>query len=332
MLVNEGDLLALLRRETSFNESADLRVNSDHVVNQRIMTSIAAAPNVGGRKQHFVLREAESIEREILFYIRQHKNSEKLRGDSELIWEQSTLSTIASMTESLVWLKSKIASLCEPLSAYQARTESLRSEGIGLGKTKLDKQADFSSILTDPLQSLSDRCMYALKIEFRCHALYFLESIRNSSYYCDEEPTKPEKFVADLNRDLMRADEKLSRYLSVEKKRYVFAGLPYTLSLLVIDGLSKLVDKRVNKNGLLRMTRNIFSMQQTMTNILTASEQCFDRARQYWELLLEEVSFSFASNLHIQSFLTHLKFRMSRNMLNSILSNIRSKNIELYLK
>jgi hypothetical protein len=234
-----------------------------------------------------ILSEDETLEREMVLYIREHKDMVRLSDDTELIWEQSSLGLIASMTESLLWFKSRILELCEPLSAYQARADELKME-----PKNIIKAADIPVILTDALQSLADRCLYALKIEFVCHSLYFLSNIRSSSYYCDEEPTKPDKFVADLNKDLMRADEKLSRYLSVERKRFVFKGLPFVMSFLIIDGLPKLMDKRVNRFGLHKMQRNIFALQQAITNILTTtteSASAFDRARVYWEILFEDV-------------------------------------------
>lgn len=43
--------------------------------------------------------------------------------------------------------------------------------------------------------------------------------------------------------------------------------------------------KRMNENGVKKMCRNIFSLQQTLTSITLAREPALDHARQYFELL-----------------------------------------------
>jgi exocyst complex component 4 len=41
----------------------------------------------------------------------------------------------------------------------------------------------------------------------------------------------------------------------------------------------------MNENGVKKMCRNIFSLQQTLTSITLAREPALDHARQYFELL-----------------------------------------------
>lgn len=43
--------------------------------------------------------------------------------------------------------------------------------------------------------------------------------------------------------------------------------------------------RRMNENGVKKMCRNIFVLQQTLTNITLAREPALDHARQYFELL-----------------------------------------------
>ena len=43
--------------------------------------------------------------------------------------------------------------------------------------------------------------------------------------------------------------------------------------------------RRINPNGIKKMCRNIFSVQQQLTNITMTRELALDRARQYYELL-----------------------------------------------
>ena len=56
--------------------------------------------------------------------------------------------------------------------------------------------------------------------------------------------------------------------------------------------------RRMNENGVKKMCRNIFSLQQTLTNITLAREPALDYARQYFELLClapEVICFNFFS-------------------------------------
>lgn len=43
--------------------------------------------------------------------------------------------------------------------------------------------------------------------------------------------------------------------------------------------------RRINENGIKKMCRNIFSVQQQLTNITMTRELALDQARQYYEML-----------------------------------------------
>jgi len=86
--------------------------------------------------------------------------------------------------------------------------------------------------------------VYPDRLEFQCHALFFLANIRKvcsfgalvmrgpvlmlpsaasqSRYSFTEEVTQPEPFVLELNKDLSTAEDVLGRILSPVKRRYVY--------------------------------------------------------------------------------------------------------------
>ena len=59
-------------------------------------------------------------------------------------------------------------------------------------------------------------------------------------------------------------------------------------SVLFISQMEYLKARKVNKNGVSRMTRNILAVQQALTNILGVKESFLDRARQYWSLAVDD--------------------------------------------
>ncbi len=65
----------------------------------------------------------------------------------------------------------------------------------------------------------------------------------------------------------------------------MFDGLGKLIANLLIESLQTMKSKRFNKKGIHKMNRNIFSIQQNITNIIDARENSFNRVRQYYALL-----------------------------------------------
>lgn len=55
------------------------------------------------------------------------------------------------------------------------------------------------------------------------------------------------------------------------------------MSNMLIKGLGKI--KSINRNGVLKMCRNVFALQQNLTNIVQFKELHFDRVRKFYQLL-----------------------------------------------
>jgi hypothetical protein len=97
----------------------------------------------------------------------------------------------------------------------------------------------------------------------------------------------------------------LSIYLPREKKHYLFEGLGRLIANLLIDSLQSMQSKRFNKRGINKMNRNIFSVQQNITNIIDSRESSFNRVRQYYSMLeLKEKEFlnSISALDHVELF------------------------------
>ena len=89
----------------------------------------------------------------------------------------------------------------------------------------------------------------------------------------------------------MLADEKLRKSLSHARVRieHLFGSHPHLISNILIKSVSRLRKKSVNREGVQTMVRNIFALQQNITNMVSVPNIHFDRARTYWQFLNEHV-------------------------------------------
>lgn len=75
----------------------------------------------------------------------------------------------------------------------------------------------------------------------------------------------------------------MAHHLPPIKTRFLFDRLAALIARLLIKGLGSI--KGINKNGVFKMFRNVFALQQNLTNIIVRKEQHFDRVRKYYDLL-----------------------------------------------
>ena len=65
--------------------------------------------------------------------------------------------------------------------------------------------------------------------------------------------------------------------------QYIFEGLGPLIANILMSSVVHI--RRINENGIKKMCRNIFSVQQQLTNITMTRELALDQARQYYEML-----------------------------------------------
>ena len=93
---------------------------------------------------------------------------------------------------------------------------------------------------------------------------------------------EPDPEVLRLNKDLAAIDEALGQVLEPWKLRYIFEGVGHLVATILINCCNTI--KRINTNGVKKMCRNIFAIQQSLTTITMSREVALDYARQYFEL------------------------------------------------
>lgn len=64
--------------------------------------------------------------------------------------------------------------------------------------------------------------------------------------------------------------------------QYIFEGLGHLIAKILISSAQYM--KVIDEAGIQRMCRNIFALQQTLTNITMTREVALDHARHYFEL------------------------------------------------
>ncbi|GAM18489.1 hypothetical protein SAMD00019534_016640, partial [Acytostelium subglobosum LB1] len=224
---------------------------------------------------------------------------------NQLILDVQKLTMIANLYHSLEWLAQRVTSLFSVTSgAGTSNTTSVpETPSKGLPKTAVKHQPPknlLSPALTEILKSmdvsikditsrfreLAKQCLISLRIEYRIHCFYFLEGFKKTSYMCDEERTDPDSFIVELNKDLSTNEETMSNYLTSDKCHFLFGGIAKLIGKLLI---SKLVHiKQINNNGVAKLCKNVYTLQQNLTNIIVKREIFFDRIRQFYQSLANE--------------------------------------------
>jgi exocyst complex component 4 len=104
-----------------------------------------------------------------------------------------------------------------------------------------------------------------------------------SNYSGAIDDMDPDANVIKLNKDLQAMEEVMTQSLQAPKFKYTYEGLGHLVSSILINSTQYF--KRINENGIKKMCRNIFAVQQCLTNITASRESDLDHARQYYELL-----------------------------------------------
>ncbi|EGG18628.1 exocyst complex subunit 4 [Cavenderia fasciculata] len=237
-------------------------------------------------------------------------NQERPVQKSQLLLDLEKLTMLANLNYSLEWLADRVSNLFWPqinstatptMAPTKDNDSSQPSTPAQKGKTPakskqppvlqklspevLDSLRSIDFIIQD-LRDLAKRCLIGLRIEYRIHCFYFLEGFKKGSYICDEERTDPDTFIVELNKDLSTNEESMSTYLSSDKCQFLFGGIAKLIGKLLINRLVHI--KQLNINGVAKLCKNVYTLQQNLTNIIVKREMFFDRIRQFYQSLSNE--------------------------------------------
>uniref|UniRef100_A0A7N8XNP4 Exocyst complex component Sec8 n=1 Tax=Mastacembelus armatus TaxID=205130 RepID=A0A7N8XNP4_9TELE len=200
---------------------------------------------------------------------------DKLIPQNEILRDVSDLKALANLHESMEWLAGR-------LKAFFANLPHASSLLCGLQEQILQTLSDLSR----GFQDIANRCLLVLHLEVRVHCFHYLIPLTKQGNYAivaNVESMDYDPLVVKLNKDISAIEEAMGAALQQHKFQYIFEGLGHLISCILINGAQYF--KRISESGIKKMCRNIFVLQQNLTNITMSREADLDFARQYYEML-----------------------------------------------
>ncbi|KAI9334954.1 Sec8 exocyst complex component-specific domain-containing protein [Obelidium mucronatum] len=276
----------------------------DEVV-QLLLKNTYFLPGIPNAAINKVLAESET-------YAEMNFKKERSFDRRELIFDSRKLQAVAHMHYSIDWFIAQIGHLrvteksirripplLKPRSSKVMDSNTSINDGSAsteslpplIVETEDDVQLPLNAEMTNRFdailnyyQELSETYLFALHVEIRCHAMYYLDlAMREGCYYLENEPYEPDSYINSLNQDLIMIQETVAAALPLRKIRFLYDGLSYLIMHVLSVNLKYV--KRINKFGVSKLLRNVESLQQSLTNIAAVHEKGLDRVRKYFELL-----------------------------------------------
>ncbi|XP_037369292.2 exocyst complex component 4 [Talpa occidentalis] len=211
---------------------------------------------------------------------------DKLIPAQDVLRDVSDLKALANMQESLEWLAGRTKSAFSNLSSSQMLSPAQDSHtSVDLPQVSEQIMQTLSE-LARSFQEMADCCLLVLHLEVRVHCFHYLIPLAKEGNYAivaNVESMDYDPLVVKLNKDISAIEEAMSASLQQHKFQYIFEGLGHLISCILINGAQYF--KRISESGIKKMCRNIFVLQQNLTNITMSREADLDFARQYYEML-----------------------------------------------
>ncbi|KAM9171809.1 exocyst complex component 4 isoform 1-T1 [Pangshura tecta] len=211
---------------------------------------------------------------------------DKLIPQQEILRDVSDLKALANMHESLEWLAGRTKAALSNLPTAQTPSPGQDSHANMDLPPVSEQIMQTLSELAKSFQEMADRCLLVLHLEVRVHCFHYLIPLAKQGNYAivaNVESMDYDPLVVRLNKDISAIEEAMSASLQQHKFQYIFEGLGHLISCILINGAQYF--KRISESGIKKMCRNIFILQQNLTNITMSREADLDFARQYYEML-----------------------------------------------
>ncbi|CAM9367478.1 exocyst complex component 4 isoform X1 [Lampetra fluviatilis] len=215
---------------------------------------------------------------------------EQLIPEQAILRDPGDLKALANLHESLEWLASRLNGFLADIPAAPVQdTMSPAGSESSPDKDLLSVPEQILNTLwglTREFQDMADRCLLVLHLEVRVHCFYYLIPLAKQGNYAivaNVESMDYDPLVVRLNKDICAVEEMMNASLQLHKFQYIFEGLGHLISSILINGAQHF--KRISESGIKKMCRNIFVLQQNLTNITMSREADLDFARQYYEMM-----------------------------------------------
>jgi len=198
----------------------------------------------------------------------------------QILIGSSRLQLLANIHISLDWLVSEISKL--RLEDDESITSRSQSEALYIGNY-------FEGVLSQ-YRALSKTCINILRLEVRTRCLYFLDhAVKQGNYVPDTEAVEPDSHIVALNKDLLQLEEIMAENMPNSRLNFLFGGLPLFLTRTICRNAKNIA--AINRNGIMKMSRNLFALQQNLAQINathesnTSHDSHLDMARHFYNLL-----------------------------------------------
>ncbi|KAM3832642.1 exocyst complex component 4 isoform 2-T2 [Vipera latastei] len=219
-----------------------------------------------------VVRTAFGKESEVLI----GNLGDKLIPQQEILRDVSDLKALANMHESLEWLSGRVKNAIASLPTSPATDAHSKTDLPPVSEQILQTLTD----LARSFQEMADSCLLVLHLEVRVHCFHYLIPLAKQGNYAivaNVESMDYDPLVVRLNKDISAVEEAMNASLQQHKFQYIFEGLGHLISCILINGAQYF--KRISESGIKKMCRNIFILQQNLTNITMSREADLDFAR-----------------------------------------------------
>ncbi|XP_030071906.1 exocyst complex component 4 [Microcaecilia unicolor] len=211
---------------------------------------------------------------------------DKLIPQNEILRDVSDLKALANLHESVEWLAGRLKVAFSNLPTTQSLSPA-QDGHVNMDLPPVSEQIiQTLSELAKSFQEMADRCLLILHLEVRVHCFHYLIPLAKQGNYAivaNVESMDYDPLVVRLNKDISAIEEVMGASLQQHKFQYIFEGLGHLISCILINGAQYF--KRISESGIKKMCRNIFVLQQNLTNITMSREADLDFARQYYEML-----------------------------------------------
>lgn len=205
---------------------------------------------------------------------------------NEILSEVIQLKNLAQFHESLEFLGHQILDLMDelPIAENHKLSSGKRNAFFTVEHGQLsDENVQQLLTLSKEFTELSETCLLLLHLEVRVHCFFYLLPLfTQNSFSLGVDNQEVDQEVLELNKDLQMIDEQMSGFMQNYKLKYIFEGVGHLISTILINSVVHI--KKINENGVKRMCKNIFSIQQQLTGITMNREIALDYCRQYFEL------------------------------------------------
>ncbi|KAG5437178.1 hypothetical protein PCANB_001155 [Pneumocystis canis] len=199
---------------------------------------------------------------------------------NDIQWDKQVLESLGILYHTLKWFRDTLISLKEtqvelddqPVESSIFKQASKTTSILYNSKVSMilhmtaESIKKLDTILLD-FKELSELILFNIRIEIRCHVIYYIEKIvRDGNYYMDQCIFKPDLYLFELNTDLLEYHEQLNACLQYEEYSFIIYGLPYMIDNLLVLSAENI--ERMNVAGSKKMLLNIMILQQNLKNII----------------------------------------------------------------